>query len=90
MPGPLTNIRASQALRGEVVTVTLDPSEDGYPDPSWLGSQVTVDSSGKKGVVTRVDQFGISFQITPIQPDRRFDSDGDPGILIASETINFD
>jgi hypothetical protein len=90
MPGPLTNIRASQALRGEVITVTLDPSTDGYPDSGWLNNLVTVDSSGKKGIVSNIDRFGVTFQVTPIQPDRRFDTDSTPGILSAGEQIIFD
>lgn len=89
MPTPV-NIKASQALRGEVVTVTMDPTVDGYPEPTWLNSLVTADSSGKAGIITRVDKFGVSFEITPIQPDKRFDSEGTPGILSADETIIFD
>jgi hypothetical protein len=86
MPNPI-NAKASQALRGQSVTVTMEAPE--YPDLSWLDQIVEVDSSGKTGIVTRVDQYGVSFQVTPIQPDTRFDSLNTPGILSASETINF-
>ena len=88
MPTP-TNAKASQALRGQSVTVTLDPAVDGYPEANYLGSTVSVDSSGKEGTIVSVDVNGVSFKVTPVQPDLRFDSASTPGILAVGEIINF-
>lgn len=88
MPTPI-NQTSSQALRGQSVIVTVDPTVDGYPEASWVGNIVTVDSSSKQGIITSVDVNGISFKVTPIQPNLRFDSTSTPGLLAVGETINF-
>jgi len=88
MPTP-TNAKASQSLRGQDVTITMDPSVDSYPDPSWINNVVSVGSSSKTGIITSVDVNGVSFKVTPIQPDLRFDSTSTPGILDSGETIDF-
>jgi hypothetical protein len=89
MPSVL-NAKASQALRGQSAIVTIDnPSVNGYPQAEWLNSAVSIGLSGNVGTITSVDVNGISFKVTPIQPNLRFDSASAPGILVAGETIEF-
>ena len=88
MPSPI-NAKASPALRGQSVTITLDPAVDGYPEATWINAAVSVDSSSKTGTITSIDINGVSFKVTPVQPNLRFDSASTPGILALGETINF-
>jgi len=69
-----TNRRDSQSLNGQAVIVTLDSSDAANLDLLTDGMLATNQTSGKTGTVRRVDYFGNSFQVVPIQPDRNFDS----------------
>lgn len=84
----VTNRRASQSLRGQAVIVTLDDTDIQNKLPDIIEGQLaTNDSSAKTGTVGRVDYYGSSFQVIPIQPDRSFDSASTYGYLAVSETI---
>lgn len=84
----VTNRKASQSLRGASVLVTLDDNDIQTYLPDIIEGQLaTNDSSNKTGTVGRVDYYGSSFQVIPIQPDRNFDSVSTYGYLAVSETI---
>lgn len=84
----VTNRKASQSLRGQAVIVTLDNTDIQNDLPNIIEGQLaTNDSSGKTGLVGRVDYYGSSFQVIPIQPDRNFDSVSTYGYLANGETI---
>ena len=77
------NVKASQALPGQGVLVTLNPSAQTVlqdindEDPASS-------STGQTGVVRRVDKEGISFQVMPIQPNTAF---GVYGYLPSGATV---
>lgn len=82
------NQKASQALRGQAVLVTLNSADSANLYKVQQGQLATVGSNNKTGVVARVNIYGNSFLVNPIQPDRSFDSaPGTYGYLAASETI---
>lgn len=80
----VTNRKASQSLPGQSVLVTLDSTDSAELENFSEGMLVTHDSSGKTGTIHRVDSFGHSFSVNPIQPDRTF---GVYGYLAASDTV---
>lgn len=79
-----TNQTASQALKGQSVEVTVASDEIEDMQDISKGMLATIDSNGITGLVHRVDYFGNSFLVNPIQPDRSF---GIYGYLAASETV---
>lgn len=86
----VTNQKASQSLKGAAVTVTLDDTDSAQLANLSEGMLCTNDSSSKTGTINRVDTFGTSFSINPIQPDKDFASASVYGYLAANETITID
>lgn len=82
----ITNRKASQALAGQGVIVTLNAADAGQLGNWEAGDLVTADTSGKTGTINRVDGEGNSFSVTPIQPDKSFDS-GVYGYLAVGQTV---
>ena len=82
-----TNRKAAQSLAGQSVLVTLDSTDAANLDLLTEGMLCTNGSSGKTGTVGRVDYFGNSFKIKPIQPNRNFDSVSTYGYLAVGETV---
>lgn len=81
------NIKASQALRGQGVLVTLSATDSAQLENFEKGMLCTHDQTGRKGTIHRVDYFGHSFSVNPIQPDREF---GIYGYLAANQGITID
>ncbi len=83
-----TNQLAASALDGQSVVVTLSSSEAlSKLSAITKGQKAVVSSSSKVGYVSSVDYFGLSYEVTPVSLDLRFDSSTTPGVLAASETI---
>lgn len=82
-----TNQKASQSLNGQAVLCTVADDEIADMQTISQGMLATNNSSGKTGTVYRVDYYGHSFLINPIQPDKSFDSVGTYGYLAANETV---
>jgi hypothetical protein len=80
----VTNRLASQSLKGQAVIVTLDGTDSAQLENFSEGQLVTADATGRTGTIHRVDYFGHSFSVNPIQPDREF---GIYGYLAASATV---
>lgn len=72
MATQITNIKASQALRGQAVIVTLAGDEVDELAGFSEGMLCTHDQSGATGTINRVDYYGTSFSVNPIQPDKTF------------------
>lgn len=87
MSQAFVNRKASQALRGETVIVTVDSTDQANLHLISKGQLATLSSNSKTGTVGRVDYFGNSFQVTPIQPDRDLSSVTPYGYLANGETI---
>lgn len=68
----VTNRKASQALRGQAVLVTLDSTDQAELANFSEGMLCTHDQSGRTGTINRVDYYGTSFSVNPVQPDREF------------------
>lgn len=83
-----TNRKASQSLRGQAVLVSLDSSDSANLYLVQEGMLCTNSSSGKTGTVSRVNVYGTSFWVSPIQPDRTFESAGVYGYLANGETVS--
>lgn len=79
-----TNQKASQALPGEAVIVTVASGEIAAMQNISKGQLATIDSNGITGTVYRVDYEGNSFKVKPIQPNTCF---GIYGYLAAGQTI---
>lgn len=86
----VVNQKASQSLKGQAVIVTLDDTDSAQLPNLSQGMLCTNDSSGKTGLIHRVDLYGTSFSINPIQPDKDFASASIYGYLAANETITID
>lgn len=80
-----TNRKASQALRGQGVLVTLDATDSANLDLLAEGQICFANSIGVYGTINRVDYYGHSFSVNPIQPDREF---GVYGYLPVNEIVN--
>ena len=80
----VTNRKASQSLKGTAVLVTLDATDSAQLENFLEGQLVTADATGRTGTINRVDYFGHSFSVNPIQPDKEF---GIYGYLAASATV---
>lgn len=80
----ITNRKASQSLKGTSVLVTLDSTDAAQLENFSEGMLVTNDGNSKTGLINRVDYYGSSFSVNPIQPDKDF---GTYGYLAASQTV---
>jgi|688.fasta_scaffold1966648_2 hypothetical protein len=83
----VTNQKASQALRGEDVVVTLDATDQANLSSILPGQECSISGVAVYGTIARVDSYGISFEVSPLQPNLDFASPTKPGFLAASETI---
>ena len=83
----VTNRKASQALRGEDVVVTLDATDQANLSSILPGQECSISGVAVYGTIARVDSYGISFEVSPLQPNLDFASPTKPGFLAASETI---
>lgn len=63
----VTNIKASQALRGQGVTVTVATSEIPAMREFTVGE--IVNTGSVLGTIYSVDYYGNSFKVIPIQPN---------------------
>lgn len=88
MATDFVNQIASQSLRGQAVLVTLNSSDAANLYLVEEGQVCTNSSSGKTGTVARVNVYGNSFWVSPIQPDRTFESAGVYGYLAVNETVS--
>jgi hypothetical protein len=85
----VTNQRASQTLSGQAAKVTLDSSDSlTYLSEIAEGMPVQVQSSNVYGLVSRVDYYGNSFQVTPYMPTGDLSSASTPGYLAENEIVN--
>jgi hypothetical protein len=82
----VTNRKASQALPGQSVTVTLDNTDSAVLDEIIVGRQCTI-AGGKIGYVDRVDLYGHSFSIAPDMPQNGFHTQNTPGYLAVSTEV---
>lgn len=80
-----TNRKASQALRGEAVLVTLDGTDSANLDLLSEGQICFANTAGVYGTINRVDYYGNSFSVKPVQPNKEF---GVYGYLAVNETVN--
>lgn len=87
MATQITNVKASQALRGQAVIVTLAGDQADELAGFSEGMLCTHDQSGATGTINRVDYKGTSFSVNPIQPDRIF---GIYGYLPVNATVTVD
>jgi hypothetical protein len=83
----ITNRVASSALRGEVVEVTVDSTDQAKLGSLAIGQLCTAVTSLKTGYVYSIDTLGNSFKIKPKYPSSTFDN-GTAGILAVSDVIN--
>lgn len=72
-----TNLRASQAALGQAVLVTLGSNVSGFGNISE-GNLVTtqVSSPQAEGIVERINLYGNTFWVSPIQMDKSFSTSG--------------
>jgi len=83
----VTNEKASQALRGQDVIVTLGTSDQSNLSSIIPGQSCSISGVAVYGTISKVDSYGISFEVSPLQPNLNFGSPSTPGYLDASETI---
>ena len=83
----VTNQKASQALRGEDVVVTLSAAQQSNLANIAPGQACSISGVAVYGVVSRVDSYGISFEVSPLQPNLDFASPSQPGYLASGATI---
>lgn len=83
----VTNQKASQALRGEDVLVTLSPAEQSNLDSILPGQSCSISGVPVYGIISFVDNYGSSFEITPLLPSLNFSTPSTPGYLAENETI---
>jgi hypothetical protein len=84
----VTNRVAASALRGQSVKVTLDSTDSAQLATMVLGTVCTASGSSNTGVISSIDVYGTSFEVTPIQPNKRFDGTAQ-GQLAASVTVTY-
>jgi hypothetical protein len=87
----MTNLVASQALRGQSAKVTLSLEEFS----TFLGNPLAqigtvMYTDGIYGTIGSIDSFGNSFEIVPIQPNLTFSSPDLPGYLKEGANVQFD
>lgn len=83
----VTNQKSNQALRGESVKVSLNAADSALLKDMVIGQSATIDSSSNAGYVSRIDEYGHSFQITPNKTVTFLESTSMKGYLAAGETI---
>ena len=88
MATTVTNRVASQSLNGQDVKVSVIGADIADLQLFEPGMLCTNQSSSKTGTVNRVDYFGNSFTITPIQSDKNFESVSTYGYLAVGETVS--
>jgi hypothetical protein len=88
MSTTVTNRVAASALRGESVKVTLDSTDSAKLATMVLGTVCTASGSSNTGTISAIDVYGNSFEVTPIQPNKRFDGTA-VGQLAASVTVTY-
>ena len=83
----VTNQIASEALQGQVVTVSLNQTETVSKLPNLvLGHLCTIGSSSNIGYISSIDTYGTSFKVTPQYPFSSFQSTT-VGYLTAADTV---
>lgn len=87
MPLTFTNQEFSQALRGQNVKVTLDSTDAAQLANISVGDSCSISSGYNYGVVYSIDEFGNSFEISPIQPNLNCSGPSFAGYLTAGETV---
>ena len=85
----LTNQKSSQALRGEDVVVTLSSAAQSNLASIPVGTQAYINGTSVYGVVSRVDEYGTSLEISPLAPSKNFASPTHPGYLYGGEVVVF-
>ena len=83
----ITNRVAASALRGQVVLVTVDATDQAKLASLVVGQLCTAVTSLKTGYVYSVDTLGNSFKIKPTLPSTTFDN-GTSGELAVGDAIN--
>lgn len=87
----VTNTNAAQALRGQNVKVTLSGTEALSKLPLlYVGMATSVVNGGRQGLISRIDQYGNSFEMSPLMPTGNLSSESTPGYLKESELINIE
>jgi hypothetical protein len=83
----VTNIKPSQALHGQAAIVTLDTTLAPSILPNIeIGMLCEIVSNGTLGHVSKIDFYGYTFEIIPLQLNLAFESQ--PGYLASGEEIN--
>ena len=83
----VTNIKPHQALHGQGVLVTLSSAESISALPNIKdGMLCEIVSNGVLGIVNKVDLYGHTFEVTPLQLNLSFESE--PGYLASGVDIN--
>ena len=85
----LENQKSSQALRGEDVVVTLASGDISNLANIPVGTEAYISGTSVYGVVSRVDSFGVSLEVSPLQPNLDFASPTHPGYLYGGDTVVF-
>jgi hypothetical protein len=85
----LVNQKSSQALRGEDVVVTLASGDLSNLDSIPVGTECYISGTSVYGEVARVDSYGTSLEVSPLQPNLDFASPTHPGYLYGNETVVF-
>ena len=83
-----TNRKASQTLAGQAALVTLNSSDAANMYLLRAGQLCTNQSSGKTGTVNKINVYGNSFTISPIQPNMNFSSASVYGYLASGEVVS--
>lgn len=86
----VTNRKDSQALRGESVLVTLDPTDSAKLPHITIGMKATIISSNMIGYVSYVDTYGHYIKINPESPATNLESSTKPGYLAVAEPITIE
>lgn len=90
MPINCTNTKASQAIKGEGVLISLSAAESLSVIPTLsVGDKCTISSNSKIGYISFIDTYGHSFIAIPESPAKRFDSTTN-GLLAVNELITVD
>lgn len=85
----LVNQKASQALRGEDVVVTLASGDLSNLANIPVGTEAYISGTSVYGSVARVDTYGTSLKVSPLAPNKTFASPSNPGYLYGNATIVF-
>lgn len=83
----VTNRKAAEALRGEGVVVTLNAADQSNLASLLPGQPCSISGVAVYGTVARVDLYGISFDVNPLQPNLDFASPSQPGYLASGASI---